>query len=134
VNSGYVFDSHALMAFFQNEEGAEVVDRILRQAREDDLDRLVCVINLGEMLYSIKRRFGDYQKIQIFSKIGQLGIHVLSVSDSLVFQAAEYKADYSISYADCFALACAVNHSLPLVTGDPEFRKVSHLINIEWIR
>lgn len=134
MSSGYVFDSHALMAFFQNEEGAETVDRIIRRASKEGADRWVCVINLGEMLYLTQRRFGDSQKVHLLSKIGQLGIQTLSVSDSLVFQAAEYKAEYPISYADCFALACAVNHSVPLVTGDPEFHKVSHLADIQWIR
>jgi len=27
--SGYLFDSHALLAFFQNEPGAEIVAKIL---------------------------------------------------------------------------------------------------------
>jgi len=40
---------------------------------------------------------------------------------------------YILSDADCFALACAVNHSATLVTGDPEFQTVSHLIEIAWI-
>ncbi len=43
-------------------------------------------------------------------------------------------AQYILSYADCFALASAVNHSATLVTGDPEFQTVSHLIEIAWIR
>jgi ribonuclease VapC len=38
-----------------------------------------------------------------------------------------------MSYADCFAVACAVNESAVLVTGDPEFKAVSHLVQIEWM-
>jgi PIN domain nuclease of toxin-antitoxin system len=44
----YLFDSHALLAFFQNEEGAEIVAEILQRAVKEGLDRLICVINLGE--------------------------------------------------------------------------------------
>jgi predicted nucleic acid-binding protein len=51
----------------------------------------------------------------------------------LIFQAAEYKAEYSMSFADCFALASAIEHRATLVTGDPEFKKVGHLVEIAWI-
>jgi len=130
----YLFDSHALLAFFQKENGAQVVAEILGKAISQDIERLVCAINVGEMLYLTKRRFGDQMKLQVLAKLQQLGFQILSVPDSLIYQAAEIKADYPISYADCFALACAINSPAVLVTGDPEFKKVSHLAQIQWIR
>jgi ribonuclease VapC len=57
----------------------------------------------------------------------------LPVSNDLIFRAAEYKPQYAISYADCFALASAIEHKAILVTGDPEFKKVEHLVDIAWI-
>ena len=63
-----------------------------------------------------------------------MGFKVLPVPDTLVFRAAELKAEYAISYADCFALACALDQSAILVTGDPEFKKVTTPVNIHWIR
>jgi len=130
----YLFDSHALLAFFQKEDGAQVVAEILGKAISQDIERLVCAINVGEMLYLTKRRFGDQMKLQLLAKLQQLGFKILSVPESLIYQAAEIKADYPISYADCFALACSINSSAILVTGDPEFKKVSHLAEIQWIR
>lgn len=53
--------------------------------------------------------------------------------NSLIFRAAEYKAQYSISYADCFILASAIEYKAAIVTGDPEFEKVEHLIKIIWV-
>jgi ribonuclease VapC len=130
----YLFDSHALLAFFQEEKGTEVVAKILRRALKQRLDRLICVINLGEIIYMTKRRFGDNKKVEILGRVHQLGFKILPAPEALVYKAAELKADYPISYADCFALACALEQSAILVTGDPEFKKVSHLINIQWIR
>ena len=132
--SAYLFDSHALLAFFQGEPGSEVVDRILRQSPPQSRDLFICVMNLGEIIYLTRRRFGDEKKIEALSRIYQLGFTVLSIPDSLVFQAAELKAQYALSYADCFALACCINQAAVLVTGDPEFKTVAHLVNIEWIR
>ncbi len=130
----YLFDSHALLAFFQKEEGAEVVAGILRKAMQQDATRLICVINVGEIVYLTKRRFGDEKKLEVLGHIQELGLTVLPVLNELVYQAAEIKAEYPLSLADCFALACAINHAAVLVTGDPEFKAVSHLAAIEWIR
>ena len=128
-----LFDSHALLKFFQREPGAEEVALLLREARDANVDRLLCIINLGEILYLTKRRFGESKKLEVVGRIHQMGIKTLSASDSLVFRAAELKAEHAISYADCFALACAREHSAVLVTGDPEFKQVSHLVTIEWV-
>jgi len=131
---GYLFDSHALLAFFQKEKGAETVAEILRKAETQQLDRLICIINLGEIIYLTKRRFGDIKKMEVLGRVGQLGFNILPASDTLVFRAAELKADYPISYADCFALACAQEHSATLVTGDHDFEKVASLVKIQWIQ
>jgi predicted nucleic acid-binding protein len=134
VTSAYLFDSHALLAFFQKEAGAEIVVRILNEALKQNTDTLISVMNLGEIIYLTKRRFGEEKKLEILGRIHQLGLRVLHVPDSLVYQAAEFKAEYPIAYADCFALACAIDHSAVLVTGDPEFKLVEHLVTIQWIR
>lgn len=134
MTSAYLFDSHALLAFFQKEEGAAVVAQILRKAMQQDTARLICVINMGEIVYLTKRRFGDEKKLEILGHIQRLGLTVLPAPNGLVYQAAEIKAEYPLSFADCFALCCAINFGADLVTGDPEFKAVSHLVRIEWIR
>ena len=134
MKSGYLFDSHALLAFFQNEKGSKIVYDILQQSREQNIDRMICVINLGEIIYLTKKRFGDSKKLEILGRIHQLELKVLPVPNTLVYQAAEIKADYPLSYADCFVVACAVEYNATIVTGDPEFKNVEHLVNIEWIR
>jgi predicted nucleic acid-binding protein len=62
-----------------------------------------------------------------------LNFTILPIPNDLLFQAAEYKAQYALSRADCFALASAVEYKPALVTGDPEFKKVEHLVDIIWI-
>lgn len=82
----------------------------------------------------IKRAYGDQKKIEMLAHIERIGFTILPASDKIVFQAAEYKAEYSISFADCFALASAVEHRASIVTGDPEFRKVEHLAKVVWVK
>jgi len=133
MKSGILFDSHALMAFFQNERGSETVLKFLKKTKNNKIAPLICVINLGEILYLTKRRFGNAKKIEILGRIHQLSFNLIPVTNDLVFDAAEIKAEYPISYADCFAVACAINLSAEIVTGDPDFKKVEHLVKINWI-
>ena len=128
-----LFDSHSLLKFFQRESGHERVAQLLMQAHRARVNKLLCAVNLGEIIYITKRIFGDQKKIEVLSHIERLGFTVLPAPNSLIFQAAEYKAEHSISYADCFALAAALDQKASIVTGDPEFKKVEHLVNIVWI-
>lgn len=127
MTTRYLFDSHALLAFFQKEEGTEIIAKILRKSAKQRLDKFISVINLGEIVYMTKRRFGNNKKVEILGRVHQLGFNILPAPESLVYKAAELKAEYPISYADCFALSCALEHSATLVTGDPEFKRVEHL-------
>ncbi len=130
----YLFDSHAILAFFQDEQGSHEVAGILNHSLKQGIERLLCVVNLGEIIYLTKRRFGNRKKIEILGQVYRLGFRVLSATDEIVFKAAEIKGEYPLSYADCFAVACAMKHQAILVTGDPEFDSVSRLISIHWIR
>jgi ribonuclease VapC len=134
MTASYLFDSHAILAFFQGEDGAAVVAEILTRSRRENRLRFICMINLGEIIYLTKRRFGEAKKLEVLAHIHQLGFELLPVPDSLVLQAAELKAQYPMSYADCFALACALEKSAVIVTGDPEFRAVEHLVQVAWMR
>jgi ribonuclease VapC len=129
----FIFDSHALLKFFQKEKGYEKVTQLLEEIRKTGAVKYINAINLGEIIYSTKKEFGDQKKLEILANIERLNFTILPISNNLIFQAAEYKAQYSISYADCFALASAVEYKAILATGDPEFRKVEHLVDIVWI-
>ncbi len=128
----FIFDSHALLKFFQKEKGYEKVVNLLEEIRKTGATKYINAINLGEIIYTTKREFGDQKKLEVLANIERLSFTILPVSNDLIFQAAEYKAQYSISYGDCFTLASAIEHKANIVTGDPEFMKVEQLVNIIW--
>lgn len=130
----FLFDSHPLLKLFQKERGHEKVIHLLEEIRKTGAIKYINAINLGEIIYSTKREFGDQKKLEVLASIERLDFTVLPVPNPLIFQAAEYKAEYSLSFADCFALASAIEYKAILVTGDPEFKKVEHLIEIDWVK
>jgi ribonuclease VapC len=129
----FIFDSHALLKLFQKEKGHEKVVRLLGEIGRTGGIKYINAINLGEIIYTTKREFGDQKKLEVLASIERLDFMTLPVPNPLIFQAAEYKAEYSISFADCFALASAIEYKATLVTGDPEFKKVGHLVEIVWL-
>jgi len=129
----FIFDSYALLKLFQKEKGYEKVAQLLEEVRKSGATKYLNAINLGEIIYSTKREFGDQKKLEVLANIERLDFNILPISNNLIYEAAEYKAQYNISYADCFALASAIEHKAALVTGDPEFKKVQHLVEIVWV-
>ena len=129
----FIFDSHALLKLFQKEKGYEKVVQLLEEIQKTGAVKYLNAINLGEIIYTTKKDFGDQKKVEVLASIERLNFRILPIPNELIFQASEYKAEYSISYADCFALASAVEHKAVIVTGDPEFKKVEHLAEIHWI-
>lgn len=131
--NNYLLDSFAILRFIQKEAGDEAVKDILEDVRIGKACAMLNVINMGEVIYSVQRRFGLQFKLDVVMNINRLGIVILPVPNDLVFRAAELKACFAMSYADTFAVASALEHDATLVTGDPEFRQVEHLIKILWI-
>jgi ribonuclease VapC len=129
----FIFDSHAILKFLQKEKGHEKVACLLGDIKKKDGIKYINAINLGEIIYSTKREFGDQKKLEVLANIERLNFTILPVTNDMIFRAAEYKAQYSISYADCFILASAIEHKATIVTGDPEFKKVERLVDIFWI-
>lgn len=131
--NNYLLDSFALLRFIQKEPGNEPVKAILSDSQCGKACAMLNVINMGEIIYTVQRRFGLQHKLDVVMNIGRLGIVILPATNDLVFRAAELKARFAMSYADTFAVASAIEHNATLVTGDPEFRQVENLVKILWI-
>lgn len=131
--SKLLFDSFALLRFFQKESGGEQVRELIKLSLEAETPRLINAINLGELIYIVQRRFGEQKKLEMLAHIHRMGFTVLPCPNDLIFRAAELKARYPIAYADAFALASAIEQTATLITGDPEFRRVEGLVEIIWI-
>ena len=128
-----LFDSHALLKFSQDEEGADKVEQFLLSSLNRNLKAYLSEINLGEIYYISIRRLGLESAKLYLEQLLDLPIDIVSPSSEIIRGAAEIKAQYAISCADCFAAATALKYSASIITGDPEFKKVDHIVTIEWL-
>lgn len=128
-----VLDAYALVAFLENEPGADRVENLIHQALRAEIHLEMCVVNLGEVYYSTARKKTLDEADDLLAALLGLPMEFIPVEWELARQAAQFKVKGGIAYADCFAAALAYLHDRPLVTGDPEFRRLEKIINIEWI-
>jgi len=121
------------MAWVQDEPGAQIVEDLLVEANRKDERLLLHEVNLAEVYYLSIRRVGEAQTQTLAAQLLSLPIQVISTTPEILWQAALVKARYPLSLADAFAMASAIIWDAAVVTGDPEFRAVAHLVEIIWI-
>ena len=131
-----VLDAHALMVLFNDEPGAEEVEKILIKAESGSPQLLMSVVNWGEIYYSILRGASQEMAETKAHEIAGMQIELVPVDADdleLVRQAAAFKATRKMSYADCFAAALAKIKNAELVTGDREFKQLARDVKIHWL-
>ena len=132
-----VLDAHALMVLFNDEPGADEVEKILLKAESGNPRLLMSVINWGEIYYSIMRGASQELADSKSHEIAGMRIELIPVDArdlELIRQAAVFKATKKMSYADCFAAALAKTQNAELVTGDREFKVIEkELKKIKWL-
>ena len=133
MNDLIVLDSFALVCFFHKEPGWEKLKEVFYSLSSSDQKALLSVINWGEFYYIVKRRVGKNKAEEALALLEQLPIKILPVDNDLVKEAAEIKSDYPVSYADAFCIALAQRSDRQILTNDPEFEVVQHLVTVTWL-
>lgn len=128
-----MLDSFAVLAYLGDEAGADEVEEILQAAESARAQVYMCVINLGEVLYTVEREVGLEAAQRAAGIVDQLPVRIVDADRSLTFAASHVKANQTLAYADAFAVALAGRLRGVVVTGDPEFRQVESLVPVRWI-
>jgi predicted nucleic acid-binding protein len=128
-----VLDSHSLIAYLENEDGADKMIELFQVARDYGKTLFLSVVNWGEVYYITLREAGRERAEAVAHLISTLPVQIVPVDLELAKQAAEFKAFKRMSYGDCFAAALAKLRKAELVTGDSEFNQVKGDVKIFWL-
>jgi len=128
-----VFDAHAILRWTQKEPGYQKVKSLMVACREGSVSGYMNRLNLGEVHYKIIRALGPEAAKDFMENFLRLPITIVLPDEILTWKAAELKAQYPISYADCFTAATALIHNAAVVSGDPEFKKLIKIVSVEWL-
>jgi predicted nucleic acid-binding protein len=133
-----VIDACALIAFLFDEDGSDLFESILIQARNNEIQLIMHIVNLGEVYYDILKRNDVKTAQQTYKFIKQLPVRFENhISDQMIFIAGELKANYRMSYADSFAAAQTILFNAELLTSDhKEFEplKQANKLRVRWLR
>ena len=129
-----ILDSWAILAWLQDEKPAcDQVQFSLNLAKNGEIELLMNLINVGEVYYRLIRSRDEESANFFWNRLENMPIRLIGINKSLTLIASTLKGKYRISYADAFAAATAITYEGLLITGDPEFREVSTLVEIEWL-
>ncbi len=129
-----LLDSYALLAYLNKEKNFQKVQKVLSDAQRSGRHVLMNEINIGETYYILYRKRSQ-EKAEFFLDTVLAGLPILILPNNFedVMNAARLKAEHPLSFADCFAVATARRENAIVMTGDPEFKNIEHMVKIEWL-
>jgi uncharacterized protein len=129
----FVFDSWAIIAYFEDEPAGQKIEEIIIDANEREIPMWISVVNAGEVWYIVARQTSPSEADSTIAELRSLGIHFENPDWKATRQAAAFKSKHKMSYADAFAAALSMQKNAHLVTGDNEFKQVEKEIKILWV-
>ena len=129
----FVLDTYAFMAFLREEPTADEISNLFERAARNEIYLAISMINYGEICYIVERTMGLEAVEHVIVSLDAAPIIIFQATRKRVLAAAHIKARYPLSYADAFAVALAQELQATVVTGDPEFHAVEHLVNVLWL-
>jgi predicted nucleic acid-binding protein len=127
-----VLDASAILTFSANRPGAEKVEQLIQLALDGKRELLMCVVNWGEVYYSVWRDQGPGFARHILVQMAQLPIHLVAADVDLARDAAEFKANFNLPYVDGFAAALAAARKASLATSDKDFASIEKKFDLLW--
>ena len=121
-----VLDTSAILALWNDEEGADTVEHILRSKAAI----YVSFMSHMECLYRLWKNAGKEEADEFQRYFEILPIRRIAVTDAIFRKAVEIKATNSLSVCDSWIIATAIEYKAVLVHKDPEFEQVEGKVRL----
>jgi predicted nucleic acid-binding protein len=128
-----VLDASALISFFEDRQGAEVIENWIAESVAGKAEIFISVVNWGEVYYSAWRARGRDSARRIAAEISQFPIQIVNADPELTASAAGLRAEYKLPYADCFAAALAKATNARVLTADRDFESVKSEVSVDFL-
>jgi len=138
MKNTHVFDACALIAYVNNESGADAVENLLEKAVNDEITILMHKLNLLEVYYYILKKYDEKAALKLLDDIKISPIKINSeISDNVLITAGRLKSLYKMSLADSIGLAETIINNAYFVTADHheiDIVEEKESLSIIWIR
>ena len=123
----YVLDTSAILTLWNDEEGADIVERILRSQANIH----VSFMSFMEGRYRLWKNIGKGASDEFSRYLHLLPIDKVGVTDAIFEKAIEIKATSNLSVCDSWIIATAIATDSVLVHKDPEFDQVKQNVKLK---
>ncbi len=123
----YVFDTSALLALWNDEDGADLLENLLREGAEV----YVSFMTYMEGRYRLWKNAGKEESDEFAKHLDLLPLKRTGLTDSIFEKAIEIKATKSLSVCDSWIIATAIGLDATLIHKDPEFEQVKTLVKLQ---
>lgn len=127
ATESYVFDTSALLTLWNDEEGADSVEHLLRSGARVYVSFMSCM----EGRYRIWKNASRTESEDFSKSIDLLPVTRIDITDQIFEKAIEIKATNSLSVCDSWIAATAVATDSILVHKDPEFEQVKAIVKLK---
>jgi len=127
TSESYVLDTSALLTLWNDEEGVDFVDDVLRSGAHVCISFMSCM----EGRYRIWKNAGKAESDEFAKYLDLLPLKRVNVTDTIFEKSIEIKASHNLSVCDSWIVATAVAEEAVLVHKDPEFEQVKTIVKLK---
>ena len=134
----YILDACAMIAYFNDEQGAGVIHDCIKEFNDGAIMLLMHKINLLEVYYSFFREGGIVLANEMYVDVMTSGIYIIdTIADDVFTAAGRLKGSFKISLGDALLLAQAYVSGAIVLTCDHHELDPAALMEpivFKWIR
>ena len=127
----YLLDTSAVLAYFDDEEGADRVGELLAEARHRKIVLHASFISLIELRYILMQERDEASADHAVGLFKSWPLELAYPNEVQSLLAARFKATHRVSLADAIIAAQAFHLRACLVHKDPEFESLAQEIRLE---
>jgi predicted nucleic acid-binding protein len=127
ATNSYIFDTSALLTLWNDEEGADAVEHILRSDSLSYISFMSCM----ECRYRVWKNAGREESEELSKYLDLLPLKRIEITDAIFEKAIEIKATNSLSVCDSWIVATAIATDSILVHKDPEFEPLKEIVKLK---
>jgi predicted nucleic acid-binding protein len=124
----YVLDTSAVFSFSENEEGCEIVEKILKKGKKAECQIFLSFISLTEIYYISWQEKSEAIAKELVILVKSLPLQIVNSNERIALCAGSIKANHRLSLADSIIAATAIEKRAILVHKDPELEAISNYV------
>ena len=127
ATDSYLLDTSALLTLWNDEQGADSVEHVLRSNAKIYISFMTCM----ESRYRLWKNTGKEESEEFSRYLDLLPVKRVDITDTIFEKAIEIKATHTLSVCDSWIIATAIEKNSVIVHKDPEFEQVKTIVELK---